>query len=191
MQTEILPRGFVARPPVMSDAEAVARLTRICEIEQYGEAETTLDDVLTEWQEPDYNLATDAWIVLSPDGEVVGTNGVGHREHVRMYSGCDVHPDYRNRGVGTYLLQQAETRAYQHIAEAAPGVRVTLNAWVSNKNIAAQRLLEQHGFKQVRTFWRMMIEMNEAPPVPTWAEGITVRTFVPGMEQAVFEAEEE
>jgi mycothiol synthase len=191
MQTEILPRGFVARHPVMSDAEAVARLAQICEIELYGEAESTLDDLLTEWHEPDYNLATDAWIVLSPDGEVVGANGVGHREHVRIYTGCDVHPNYRNRGIGTYLLKQAEARAYQHMAEAVPGVRVTLNTGVNSKNSAAQRLLEQHGFKQVRTFWRMLIEMNEAPPTPTWAEGITVRTFAPGMERAVFEADEE
>jgi mycothiol synthase len=191
MQTEILPRGFVARHPVMDDAEAVVRLTRICEIEQYGEAETTLDDLLTEWQEPDYNLSADAWIVLSPDGEIVGANGVGHRGHVRIYTGCDVHPNYRNRGIGTYLLRQAEARAYQHMAEAAPGVRVTLNAWTSDKNIAAQRLLEQHGFKQVRTFWRMMIALNEAPPMPVWAEGITLRTFASGMERAVFEADEE
>src|SRR5438105_6033713 len=191
MQTEILPRGFVARHPVMDDAEAVVRLARICEIEQHGEADTTLEDLLTEWREPGYDLATDAWIVLSPEGEVVGANGVFHREHVRIYTGCDVHPNYRNRGIGTYLLKQAEARAYQHMAEAAPGLRVTLNTWTNSKNIAAQRLLEQHGFKQVRTFWRMMIELNEAPPIAKWAEGITMRTFVPGMERAVFEADEE
>jgi mycothiol synthase len=191
MQTYILPRGFVARHPVMDDAEAVARLARICEIELYGEAETTLDDVLTEWQDPTYNLATDAWIVLSPEGKIVGANGVFHREHVRIYTGADVHPDYRNRGIGTYLLQQAEARAYQHVMEAASGIRVTLNTGASSKNIAAQRLLEKHGFKQVRTFWRMKIELKEVPPAPTWSAGITVRTFTPGMERAVFEADEE
>jgi mycothiol synthase len=191
MQTEILPRGFVARHPVMDDAKAVVKLARICEIEQYGEAETTLDDVLTEWQMPDCNLATDAWIVLSPEGEIVGANGVFHREHVRIYIGADVHPSYQNRGIGTYLLRQAEARALQHMAEAAPWVRVTLNTGVSSKNITAQRLLEKHGFKQVRTFWRMMIAMNEAPPTPKWAPGITVRTFMSGMERAIFEADEE
>jgi mycothiol synthase len=175
----------------MDDAEAVANLTRLCEIELYGEAETTLNDVLTEWQEPTYNLATDAWVVLSPEGEIVGANGVFHRKHVRIHTGADVHPDYRTRGIGTYLLSQAEARAYQLMAEVAPGIRVTLNTGVSSKNIAAQRLLERHGFKQVRTFWRMKIEMNEAPPIPKWAEGITVRTFAPGMERAVFEADEE
>jgi mycothiol synthase len=191
MQTYILPRGFVARHPVMDDAEAVARLARICEIELYGEAETTLDDILTEWQEPAYNLATDAWIVLSAEGEIVGANGVFHREHARIYTGADVQPDYRDRGIGTYLLQQAEVRAYQHMAEATPGIRVTLNTGANSKDIPAHRLLEKHGFKRVRTFWRMKVEMKEAPLAPVWPVGIAVRNFAPGMERAVFEADEE
>jgi ribosomal protein S18 acetylase RimI-like enzyme len=38
----------------------------------------------------------------------------------------------------------------------------------------------------------MAIEMNEAPPLPQWPEGLLVRTLLPGQdERAVFEAEEE
>jgi mycothiol synthase len=75
--------------------------------------------------------------------------------------------------------------------EAAPGIRVTLHTGANSENIAAQLLLEKHGFKLVRTFWRMKIELEELPPAPTWPAGITVRTFTPGMEHAVFEADEE
>ncbi len=188
---ELLPRGFTMRPPTMEDLEAVTRLVNTYEIAVDGMPETTLDEMRTSWQMPDFHLDTDARVVLSPEGEYVGVLEMSHRQHVKVYEyGC-VHPDYQDRGIGSLLLQVAEERALQHIPEAAPGARVSLGIGVSSKAVAAQRLLVEHGFQVVRHFWRMGIELHEAPPVAQWAEGITVQTMVSGMERAVFEADEE
>jgi mycothiol synthase len=188
---ELLPSGFTMRSPTMGDLEAVTRLINTCEMAVDGKAEVTLDEMRTVWQMPDFHLETDARVVLSPEGEYVGVLEVSHRQHVKVNEyGC-VHPDYEGRGIGSLLLQVAEERARQHIPEAAAGARVSLGTGVSSKAVAAQRLLEEHGFQVVRHFWRMGIELHETPPAAQWAEGITVQSMVPGMERAVFEADEE
>jgi mycothiol synthase len=188
---ERLPQDFTLRHPTLDDIEAVTKLLNACEIAEDGQAETTIADMRTYWQRPGFNLATDAWVVLSPQGRIVASASVGQREHVRIFTGADVHPEYRGRGIGTQLLRVAEVRAYQYVPEATPGARVALLTQVSSKNVVAQSLLEKHGFTQVRHFWRMGIEVHELPPGAQWSEGITVRTMTPGIERAVFEADDE
>ena len=191
MTIEKLPQGFTLRCPMMSDLEEVTALIRTCETTLYDKPETTLDDVRAAWQMPSFDPAKDAWVVLSDQGRIVGSAVIEHRDHVKLYSGVDVHPEYRGRGIGTALLRLTEERALQHIPEAIPEARVTLNAGVSSKDAASQLLLEEHGFTVVRYFWRMAIELKEVPLASQWAEGITVRAFTPDMARAVYEADEE
>lgn len=196
MITKSLPSGFVLRRPTMADVESVLQLIQACEIEREGRPETTLHDMRLEWQSPEFTLTTDAWIVFSLEGKAVGFADVGHREHARIFTSGNVHPDYRGRGIGTQLLQLNEERAYQHCAEALADARVSILSWVSEKSIATQQLLEKHDFKKIRSFWRMKIELNEASPMAHWADGITIRTLAdysddPNMFRTVFEADED
>ena len=191
MMIEKLPQDFTMRRPTLDDMEAVTKLYNTCEIATYGQPETTIADMRTFWQQPAFDLSTDAWVVLSPQGQIVGVADVDHREHARIFAGVDVHPEYRGRGVGTRLLHMVEERALQHILEALSGARVALFTRTGGNDLAAQRFLEKHGFTLVRHFWRMGIEMHEVPPVAQWSEGITVSTMTPGMERAVFEADDE
>lgn len=191
MISEKLPQGFTMRHPTMADVEEVTELLRICEAALHGAAETTLNDTRTEWQVPGFDLAMDAWVVLSDEGRIVGVALLQHQEHVRLYSGGEVHPDYRNRGIGTYLLHLTVERAQQHIPQAPAEARVTLYDNVSSQHKVGLRLVEKHGFQLVRYFWRMAIEMKAAPPAPEWAEGITLRPFTADMAHAVYEADEE
>ncbi|MBV9231153.1 MAG: GNAT family N-acetyltransferase, partial [Chloroflexi bacterium] len=189
--TTLLPRGFTMRAPTMADCEAVTNVISASETDLYGESETTLEEVRTYWQAPGFNITTDAWVVLSPERQIVAAASTDHREHALVYAEGFVHPVYCGLGIGTYLLDLIEKRALEHIPLAPRDARVTLNDSTDSLNIAAQGLLEKQGFKLVRNFWRMGIEMNEAPPTPQWADGITVRTMAPGMERAVFEADQE
>jgi mycothiol synthase len=190
--TDTLPTNFLQRPPTMDDIAAVTELINTCEIAQYATAEDTQDDIRTEWQSPGFELTTDAWVVIAPNSHLVAYGAVWHREHVRIWTEIEVHPDYYGRGIGTYLLRLAEAWARQHIPEAPPHARITLQGSANSLNQAAQQRLEQAGYKPVRSSWRMEIEMNAAPPAPQWPEGISVRTFVRGQhERTVFETDEE
>jgi mycothiol synthase len=191
IKIEGLPVGFTLRRPTMDDLAAVTKLVNLCEIDEYGVAETTEGDMHLRWQQPGFNLATDAWVVLAPDGEIIACASVGNRQYIRIYAGADIHPAYRGRGIGTYLLRLTEERAREYVSLAPAGARVTFTGEASNVNVAGQKLLEKHGFTLIRNFWRMGIELQETPPLAQWAEGIVIRTLVPGMERAVYEADEE
>lgn len=183
---EKLPQGLSVRPATMDDIDAVYHLLEACDIAEYGAPDRTPDDIRTEFQSPAVNLETDTWLVTTPEGRAVGFADVEHFEHVRLFGGARVHPEYSGRGIGSYLLQRVEERAVQHVPLADPELRVTFNTGVASVNTQGKQLVERAGFQLIRHFWRMEIEMNEAPPEPQWAEGITVRSMRPGEERAVF-----
>ena len=72
MKIEGLPTGFTLRRPTMDDMAAVKHLLNLCEVAEYGRAETTEDDMRLWWQRPNFDLATSAWIVFAPDGQAIG-----------------------------------------------------------------------------------------------------------------------
>lgn len=184
-------RGFTVRHPVMDDLEAVTEMVNACCIAIDGEPDMSSDEVRRHWEMPGFNMATDEWVVISPEGQIVGCAGVEHQQHTRLFTDVYVHPAYQGLGIEAYLLGRAEQRAMQHIPEAVPGARVTLGTAASSKETELQQLFESQGFQRVRAFWRMGIELKEMPPVPQWSNGITVRTLAPSMERALFAVKEE
>jgi mycothiol synthase len=191
MITDNLPRGLILRPASMNDLEAVSDLIATYEIADYGEPETTLEDMRNEWQSPNMNLDTDTWVVTTPEDRVIGYAEVMHFKHARIFGWLFVHPEFSGQGVGEALLQRVEARAQEHIPLAEPDLRVTLNTGAASVNTAAKQLFEQAGYQLIRHFWRMEIEMQEPPQQPAWAESITVRPMRPGEEHLVYEVGEE
>ena len=185
--TNTLTEGYQVRRPTMDDVQAVSELINICDIAEYGEPDMTLDDLRTEWQAPSFDLDNDAWMVFAAGGQLVGYAEMGQRQHAKIYAFVRVLPAYAGRGIGEHLLQLAEAWGRQHMDEADPQVRVTLNSWASSRNEVAQQRLERAGYEVIRRHWRMEIDMEVAPPEPEWPEGITVRTFQSDMDREVFE----
>jgi mycothiol synthase len=176
----------------MGDVESVAELIETCDIAEHGEPDHTPEDLRVDWGNPELNLGTDAWVVATRGGRIVGYAAMFNRENVRLYVDACVHPEYCGRGIGTYLARMGETRARQRVPEAPPGVRVSLFNSIGHGNDAGRELLEREGYTLTRHFWRMQIDMEEAPPATEWPNGITVRTFVPGQDdRATFEVIQE
>ncbi len=172
--SSFLPEGFAVRPATDADAEAAFEVAHAMDLSVQGFSEFTLDDLRRGWAH-----ALGAWVVTASDGRVVGVAELSERG-VPM-ADVFVHPGVWGRGVGTGLLHVAEAEA------RARGFRMLRNA-VLGADEPAQRLLEAEGYRWVRAYCRMLIEMDAAPPAPEWPAGIEVSHFDPATEAREFHA---
>ncbi|MGZ4390061.1 MAG: GNAT family N-acetyltransferase [Gaiellaceae bacterium] len=169
------------RPPTAGDADAVAALLAAYDESQGAPPDTSADDLLAEWAELD--LARDAWL-FELDGRLAGYGCVFGRTPERLSTDGYVHPELRGRGVGSRILQLAETRAREL---GAPRLRnATLHA-----DEAGRALFESRGYDYVRSFLRMAIELDGAPPQPELPEGLRLTGFEPDDARAVHAAIQE
>jgi mycothiol synthase len=83
-----------------------------------------------------------------------------------------VHPAHRRQGLGLLLIRELERRT-------DPGAE-PLRVWAHGDLPAATRLAAAAGFDRVRALWQMRRSLKEPVTAPQFAEGITIRTFVPG-----------
>jgi len=170
--------GLTMRSVEMQDLEAAIALFNTCSLEQIGKEQFEVEDIKGEWESPSFDLERDTRVVVSPEGELVGYVEVWDTEpHVRLYSWGRVHPECRGQGIGTALMQWAEGRARKAIVKAPAGTQVSMMQQTLTTDEVTQALFRSQGFDLTRYFFRMLIEMEEAPPEPLWPAGIEIRTF--------------
>jgi ribosomal protein S18 acetylase RimI-like enzyme len=175
----------------MDDVKAVTELVNACNIVEVGEPADSEENIRNGWQMPGFDLAKDAWVVVAPNGKIVARASLGHKDVVRMYTTPRVHPNYRNLGIEAHLLHLAEERAQHFFPRALEEARISLNSWISSANLDLAQALEQEGFKRIRAHWRMEIDFDRLPPSAEWPENVTIHTYQPGQERAIFEAFDE
>lgn len=189
--TLTLPPGFRTRPPTLEDADIVVGLFAACQKAEDGASEVTRESTLTIWQTPEVDLAKDIWLVFAQNDQLVGYLQLGHEKPFRMQIILKVHPDYDRLGLQAFLLERAEERARSFIPTLREDARVTVQTACSGSDTASRELIEQIGFKHVRSDWRMEIGMDQPPPAPVWPEGITLRPFTLDMAHAVYAVDQE
>ena len=155
------------RAPRQDEAQAITDLVIACDIHDLGAPDFELDDLLTEWNMPGFDLSRDA-VVVEEDGALAAYAAFIRNDYVDVY----VSPAHRDLGLGAKLLDWAERRAVERA-----GAGALLGQVVTSTNDGARRLLEDRGYRPVRTYWRMSMPLDERPPPPAWPEGVLVRTF--------------
>ncbi len=174
-----LPLTYSLRAAQWADLEPVTQLI-LDECTAAGDPSIAVSsDVLRdEWGMPGFNLESDAWVVTTEDGRVVGYEEFVNRyAHASLQGDGYVHPDFLGQGIGTAMLRVLEERARREMKQAEPEHRIFIRNGLSTGDTAARDLHEAEGYKPIRYFWRMEIELDEAPPVPTWPEGIQLHPF--------------
>ena len=188
----LLPPHLTVRAPTRSDLPAISALIQASDLDIYGRADYTMQELEHDWSRPEFDPATDAWLVLSPDVGFVGYAFTSTSNHFRIFGMGVVHPDYEGMGIASTLLGLMEVRAREHIPRAPPEARVARQPSNAGGHEPSERLMTDHGFHKVRRFSRMQIVMDAPPPAPIWPEGITMRPMVPSQdERAIWEALEE
>ena len=103
---------------------------------------------------PHYSPAKDLFLA-EMDGEIVGFCNLTPELRIgRVLFDILVHPKHRRAGIATELFQYAVKRAKEY------GARVA-QAEVPNTNLAGKGLLTSLGFRSVRRFYEMRLELND------------------------------
>jgi mycothiol synthase len=184
-----LPEGYTTRAPAHEDAEAVAALISACQIADTGASDMSVEELLDDWHSLD--LDEEAVAVIGQDGTIAAYADVFNRSFVIVSIYGYVHPDYRQAGLGSYLVAWGERWTRDHMPQAQQNARVVVQHYINSANQAGRRLLENSGYTPVRGIYVMETTLDEAPP-PHWPPDISVRTFVPNQdERAAYEAVED
>jgi mycothiol synthase len=174
------------RPPRTDDAPAVVALGNAFDRLMSGEAdEWTETDLLREWREI-ADLEHDAWLV-ERDGALAGYATLRDDGEGRLEADGYVHPDHMRHGVGARLVELTEARAAE-LAQASSEPRVVIRNAVLYVDERARTLLEGRGYRPVRSFLRMRIDLEGPPPEPDWPAGVTASTFRKGVDDAAVHA---
>jgi mycothiol synthase len=181
--------NYIVRRPREQDLAEVLRVVNESEQADYGGTWLTEADIRAFWSliDPDRDL----WVVADRDGELVATAAMRLSQPVQMWAFVSIVPAHRGRSIGAELCRLAEGRAREQIAEAPEGTRVVLRQNAGPEDQRTRGFLEANGYRYVRRFWTMAIELDEEPPPPEWPPGVRVAPLGEGEERAVFEAMEE
>ena len=161
------------RPFTDDDAGAVAALLAADEERFYGRAShVQASDILLHrhfWKE--------AWI-YEDDGRVVAsaTYGVhGDSGNIQGVVGD------KGRGLGTQILERGE-----ELARDDPVSKIHTGA--AEPDAAARALFESRGYREVRRFWEMAIELEQEPVVPALPDGLVLDELRDGEQRAFYDA---
>ena len=77
-----------------------------CQLADTDEANMSLEELIDDWHGLD--LAEEAVVVVAPDGRIVGYADVLNRSYVAVSVYGYVHPDYREQGIGSFLVGWGE-----------------------------------------------------------------------------------
>ena len=157
----VLLKNLTARIPNMQDRTTLVELVRLCESGKDGTLNSISEDVLSVWQRPDACLDTDAWVIGTTDGQLVGFACLWREEDTRITTYLCVHPAYRCRGIGTLLLRMVEMRARQLTRQVSSEQHVVLQGLVKSANVGAHRLFEHEGYQMGPSFLRISFALNQ------------------------------
>lgn len=166
-------RFHFRRAVLPADIPRLVTLTQAMEaVDQTGHTtdEQTLAD---EFTEPGYDAAVDGWMVEDPHDadRLIAQSWVYHVPNTRRaLIGIDVHPAWRNQGLGGELLRRSVDRARESDTDY-------VNCAFDDTLIASRRLVEKAGFRRVVGGVQMRLEADQAVAAPAFPAGYTVRPY--------------
>jgi mycothiol synthase len=192
-ETTLLGPSLSLRPAQWADVDAVAKLILdVCTHDGDATVAVTPQELARAWKNPGFVLETDAFVVETSDGRIVGYEEFeNHHVHADLGGDGYVHPDFLGRGIGTTLMRALEARAREEMKLADPDLRVFIRNGMAIGDTISREMHEAEGYKPIRFSWRMEITLDGAPPVAKFPEGIELRPFDMSQDQAVFEAHED
>lgn len=180
IEKTLLDPSLRLRSPRGEDAEGIAQMIyAACAAEGDAILSVSSDELRHVWQDPQFDLEKDAFVVETSEGRIVGYDELTNSyAYAILNMNGNVHPDYRGRGIGTTLLRAVEGRAREIMGRAEPDVRVVIKTTINKDDPESNTLHQNEGYRPIRYHWRMEILLNRPPEKPHLPEGIELRPFM-------------
>ena len=188
-----LPEGFSVRGATTDDLELAMMLFNRWSRSVIGRDELIdLDAFRDDLKSPGFNIEEDTRLIFSPNGELaayleVWTTG---KPPVHPWIWGRVDPQYEDQGIGTWLLQWAGQHALRVLPDLLAELRFAPRVGTYREAEKAKRLFDDMGYRHIRSFYTMLIEMDAPMPAAEFPEGLTLRTYNPEIDAAaVYQAQ--
>jgi GNAT superfamily N-acetyltransferase len=173
-----IPSGLSWRPLTLGDAKSLTALITAEQMHDIGEQVIDEADIVSDWQRPSYDVE-DSTIGLFDDDRMVAFAELSGGDRAE----AAVHPDYRGRGLGTYLASWTREKARQRgltvvgmpVAQGSPG----------------DRLLEALGYRVRWTSWVLALPEEKSIEGGGLAPGYSIRAATEDDHRAVWEVVED
>lgn len=169
----------------LDDAEPTLGLMERCDLHEYGEVDSDIEDLLHDWAQIDLNH--DVWLAFTPQGDLVGYAALlpwGADVRYEFY----IDPAWEGMGLTEALLAWCERHALAFAARRGKRDEVTIRTFISHRNDHEQQVVTQVDFQLERYFFQMQADLATSYPQPQWPVGVTVRSVIVGKdEQALYE----
>jgi len=180
-----LPAGYAARGGKMDDYKIAFDL-----LNAHSQHLNRCDDlndpelVRLDWQNDGFDPESDMRMVFAPNGSLAAFSEcwLNQEPPVHPWIFCRVHPEHWGKGIGAHLLTWAEDHAQLSLEKCEPELRVAPRSGAEAHNKAGLALFEGLGWKHIRSFYRMITDLDSAPEVPSFPDGITIRPYDPETE---------
>ncbi len=186
-----LPPGYTSRPANRQELEDIVALMDVWDFAYFGESGPNRAELQYTWGGPLFELERDTRTIHAADGTIVAYAEHSSPDPAQRFEarGC-VHPDHEGRGIGSAMISWTEEQTRSRLEVGASSARL----WNSTgaPNVSGLQLFEERGYRPIRTFWQMRIDLDpsfEAGPVP---HDVTIRSHVEGVDdRGAYEAMEE
>lgn len=185
-----LPAGYTSRGGTIEDYKITFDLLNIHSQHLNG-CDDLLDPELLrlDWLNEGFKPETDIRMVFAPDNSLAAFVECWqtHEPPVHPWIFGVVHPAHWGRGIGSHIVSWAEDRASTALEKCAPELRVAPRTGTVAHNKAGIELFESLGWKHIRSYYRMITDLDATPEVPPVPDGITIRRYDPETElEAVY-----
>lgn len=162
--------------PHPSELDEVLDFFILCDIAEFGEPDTSREDLEQLWSEID--LARDAWIIRDGQQRIVAYANVSDASEgyqMDIYT----HPTDAPVGIEDSLMDLCVSRAVQRLAESQKEPQPFLTGYASSQNLRLQQVYEKSGFVRHTYHYRMQIDLAAPILVPEWPGNFHLTAYRP------------
>lgn len=168
--------NFKLRPYTQSDAQAVVNVINASSMRTVSFQRAIVDSVGNLWSHRYVPFSSAKVVVANRQDHIVGFAYCSvENSNIVAETGGAVHPDYWMKGIGSALLEWAEEKARSSSRYAPTDVKTVLQFSAYEKETEVISLLKNHGFRSVREWVHLVLEMDARPFISPLPSNLTLR----------------